>query len=132
MAELGDHIVLGRIPNSTSNWEVSKVLEQSFPVSFRKAQDVLVAIKKMKSGGGWFSSSNQRIRKAQEEVYTLERALRSEDFFDLPANIDAVGRTQGELTPQEAIFLFMNYFAQAFPNWRPEYEEMNRFVPQLY
>jgi hypothetical protein len=132
MTELGDHIILGKVPAGTTNLQAVQLLQENFPTSFRKAQDVLVAVKKMRSGGGWFSSANSRIRQAQEEVYLLERALRNEGFCSLPAMLGAVGKTEGSLDPKEAIFLFMNYFAQAFPNWRPEYQELNKFVPQLY
>jgi hypothetical protein len=132
MTGLGNQIILGKISADATNWQAVKLLQEGFPTSFRKAQDVLVAVKKMKSGGGWFSSANLRIRKAQEEVYLLERALRNEGFCSLPAMLSAVGKSGGSLDAKEAIFLFMNYFAQAFPNWRPEYQELNKFVPQLY
>jgi hypothetical protein len=132
MDNFGRQIVLGRIPDAATNYQAASELQSAFPLSFRKAQDVLVAVKKMRQGSGWFSSENVRIRKAQEEVYALAHSLRREDFCSLPAMLSAAGKTKGELTNQESVFVFMNFFAQVFPNWRPEYEALNRFVPQLY
>lgn len=132
MSNLGEQVILGRIPSGSTNYPRASELQDAFPRSFRKAQDVLVAVKRMRKGSGWFVSENVRIRQAQEEIYALASALRSEDFCDLRPMLEAAGKTKGALSPQESVFVFMNFFAQVFPNWRPEYETLNSFVPQLY
>jgi hypothetical protein len=129
---LCNHIILGNIPAGVTNYKAAEMLQGGFPRSFRKAQDVLVAVKKMRSGGGWFVPENVRIKRAQEEIYGLAHTLEAEGFCDLPAILTEAGKTGSTLSAQESIFVFMNFFAQVFPNWRPEYETMNRFVPQLY
>lgn len=132
MGNLSHQINLENVPIGSTNIEVSQDLQNNFHLSFRKAQDVLVAMKKLNKGGGWFVSERTRIKNAQNEIYLLARALKSEGFNDLPAVLDASGKTSGVLTPKESVFVFMNFFAQAFPNWRPEYEALNGFVPQLF
>ena len=127
-----EKIILGKIPNGKSNSDVASMLRTSFPTAYRKAQDVLVAIKKKNAGGSIFYPANARIRNAQAAIYELNNALKYDGFDTLPANLGLTGRTTGKLSQAETIFIFMNFFAQAYPNWRPEYEEMNRFVPQLY
>jgi thioredoxin 2 len=127
-----EKIILGKIPNGKSNSDIASMLRTSFPTAFRKAQDALVAIKKKNAGGSIFSPANVRIRNAQAAIYELNNALTYDGFDTLPANLGLTGRTTGELSQTETIFIFMNFFAQAYPNWRPEYEEMNKFVPQLY
>lgn len=127
-----DRILLGEIIANRTNSDVVGLLSGTYPKALRKAQDLLVAIKKKNAGGGLFSSANTRIKNAQLAVYALENSLFDYGFDTLPANLNLAGKSSGSIEPQEMVFIFMNFVAQAYPNWRPEYEELNRFIPQLY
>lgn len=129
---LCEGILLETIPSGKTNQDAVKLLRQSYPECLKKAEELLVATKKKNAGGGLFASTGTRIKRAAELSYQLEQKLRQSGFDTLPANLQLAGKTNGNLSPTETLFLFMNLVAQAYPNWRPEYLELNRFFLQLY
>ncbi|MBS0498178.1 MAG: hypothetical protein JSR51_11095 [Proteobacteria bacterium] len=100
-----------------------QALAASAPVSFRIAQDVLVAAQKYVDKSDSFSSEQSRIQKLQAECHELLQALRFDQFMTEEMN------QQGEL------FVFMEFFSlfsDAFPNWQKEYDALNRLVPLIF
>ncbi|MBS0587040.1 MAG: hypothetical protein JSS37_03590 [Proteobacteria bacterium] len=93
------------------------------PVSFRVAQDVLVAAQKYVNKSGFFSSEQSRIQKLQAECHELLQALRFDQFMT------------EEMDQQGELFVFMEFFSlfsDAFPNWQKEYDALNRLVPHIF
>jgi len=93
------------------------------PLSFRKAQDVLVAAQKYINKSGFFSSEKSRLKNFQLECYELNRALKADGFMSK------------EREAKDEVFVFTEFFslfADAFPNWQNEYELLNRFVPRFF
>lgn len=86
-------------------------LMDSHPLSFRKAQDLVVAVKKFINRSGFFSNDEKRFLKVQTEFSGLLHALAMEGFDE--------GDEIASFTS------FMNIFSVAFPNWPREYEALN-------
>ena len=106
----------------TDNAKV-QALTAMAPVSFRKAQDVLVAARKYANKSGFFTSERSRVQTLQAECYEMVRALRSDQF--MPEEMERKGE----------VFVFVEFFSlfsDAFPNWQKEYDAVNRFVPLVF
>lgn len=101
--------------------EKAAVMATSHPAAFRLAQDLLVAAKKFREGkGGIFSSRRSRIRKLQQLVYELRDALTESNY----------SQVRSEKSQATILFAYLSEFSDAFPNWQPEYETLNSFIPK--
>ncbi len=96
-------------------------LEELTPLSFRKAQDVLIAAEKYVSGPGFFKSRKSLIHSLQREVYGLKDALLSERY-----------RADLSTSSVELLFSYLTDFSDAFPNWQREYAVLNDFIPECF
>lgn len=101
----------------------AQALAAMAPVSFRKAQDVLVAARKYVNKSGFFSSERSRTQTFHAECYEPVRALKFDKFMS------------EEIAQKGEPFVFIEFFSSfsdAFPNWQKEYEALNRFVPLIF
>lgn len=103
--------------------EKAAVLALSTPTAFQVSQNLMVAAEKFRNNkGGLFSLRKSRIKNLQALIYELSRALRTDGFS---TNFQAESDT-------EILFIYLSAFSDAFPNWQPEYETLNRFIPQCF
>lgn len=100
---------------------VAEYLARETPKSFSAAQNLLVAAEKYRlRKGGIFSSQKARIQKLQDSVYALQKALKDDRYAE------GVSFEREE----KMVFEYLSRFSAAFPNWQPEYEALNKFIPQ--
>ncbi len=99
------------------------MLSIAAPLSFRKAQDVLIAAKKYINKSGFFVSEKTRIQRLQSECYELVAALNADNFMT-----DEMKKYGNEF----AVIEFFSLFSDVFPNWQKEYEALNDFVPRIF
>lgn len=100
----------------------SKSLKSQAPHAFHEAQDLVVATSKYIKKSGLFSTEKSRLLKIQSSYYRLKKALRDDNFLE--QEVDKKGSTW--ITVE-----YLSLFSDAFPNWQPEYEILNRLIPHL-
>ncbi len=100
---------------------VVKQLKSSTPLSFRKAQDTVVAAKKYLKKSGFFSSERSRMQEMQSECYELVKSLKQENFLAEENKKEA-----------ELIVEYFSLFSDAYPNWQGEYQVLNRLIPEFF
>lgn len=106
----------------TTDQAASQNLYSQTPHSFRKAQDLIVAASKYIKKSGFFSTEKSRLRKVQTSFYSLQKALKEDGFLEQNRN------ENGDVW---IIVEYLSLFSDAFPNWQPEYEVLNRLIPHL-
>lgn len=113
-------IGLGRSSVTDAN-EVHAIMRIA-PMAHRRAQDVLVAAKKVIQKKGLFSSERSRVTNLIEALRSLHLALDQDGY----ANV------AGSSSGKARMFAFFNRFARAYPNWQAEYSLLNRVIPHLF
>ena len=66
------------IGERTTDYEFAEMISRVYPLSFRKAQDVLVATRKYVYKKGLFSTESSRIKNLQTECYELMQTLKKD------------------------------------------------------
>ena len=110
----------------STNQEKAQKLATETPLSFRVAQDVLVAARKLNKGGGFFTSEKSLQRNLQAQCYKLKDALRNDGYME--------EELAGYLNPGQGhiVMSYFSEFSDAFPNWQAEYGVLNRYIPLYF
>jgi hypothetical protein len=100
--------------------KASRLIDRS-PQAFMKAQDVLVAAKKFRTNRGWFVSDQKKATVMAAALGALSAQLVEDKFWD-----PCLGEDQ--VTKASQVFAYFTCFAEAFPDWDPEYGLLNRTI----
>lgn len=150
-------IDLSVIPKGTTDYELLDILKNSYPHSTKQATTLLTTAERLMEGGGFSTSESKKIKKAQTQVDNLKYALMKNNFSDsflvntgliehLAKNGISINLLQKTMqiktsenfsyeyiiddkSEEAVMFIFMNLIAQTFPNWKPEYNYLNKFIP---
>lgn len=118
------------IGERTTDYEFAEMISRVYPLSFRKAQDVLVATRKYVYKKGLFSTESSRIKNLQTECYELMQTLKK-DFEEESAGFRDEEWREKRGT-KEHFYSFLSSYSDAFPNWQEEYSALNRLIPQFF
>ena len=114
----------------TTDYEFAAMMSRVYPLSFRKAQDLLAATRKYVYKKGLFSTERSRMQKMQGECYALLEALKKDFEEETPGFRDEEWREKRGTI--EHLYSFLSTFSDTFPNWQEEYSALNRFIPQFF
>jgi len=103
--------------------KASKLIDRS-PRAFMKAQDVLVAARKFRTNRGWFVSDRRKAEVMAIALRELSVALMTENFWDASFK-------ENRVTKASLLFAYFTRFAEAFPDWRPEYQILDKTIPMI-
>lgn len=120
-----------------SDYDLALNLYSYFPCSFRLARDLVVAVKRARKGGGFFTSQSSLNEKVRRLVYELTVSLEVEGFDDVGA---AIAEQRGLTLPERntkawhrfRLFEFLTLFSGAFPNWKYEYWRLSELIHELF
>lgn len=96
------------------------------PRANKAGKKALLAIDRLLKRKGFFSNDQKRLKRVYEAMVRLHRALEEDGYIDVPAG-------GGDGNPyHDRMSSFLCTFARAYPNWQPEYEYLNRLLPEFY
>lgn len=98
-----------------TNKSKANELSDKTPQSFREVQSLLTATDDYLSS----DRKDSELSNVHGSIQNLEEALRSDGY-----NKDD--------NPAEKMISYLSLFSDAFPNWQPEYRELNKIIPEYF